>query len=143
MPSTIHSYLSSQFKELRSLSKDDARLKEKGLHRWYVPDPRRNIDLDEVRKRRLLSEFWSYLPPGYLPAALDNSRRDLLPGIVPSIGTNKKAKKISELRAEAVRVGFGYCYQKRIIRQFYSRLVCCRNRFFKKMSTYKWYTMLR
>ncbi|MBU2055720.1 MAG: site-specific DNA-methyltransferase, partial [Proteobacteria bacterium] len=39
VPSQIHSYLSTNFKELRNLPKDDENLRAKGKDRWYVPDP--------------------------------------------------------------------------------------------------------
>ena len=39
VPSQIHSYLSSNFKELRNRPKDDPTLKAKSKDRWYVPDP--------------------------------------------------------------------------------------------------------
>ena len=60
VPSQIHSYLSSNFKELRSLEKDDPALRAKGKDRWYVPDPRKAIDLDKLRERALLREFEEY-----------------------------------------------------------------------------------
>ena len=57
VPSQIHSYLSSQFKELRNLSKDDARLRFKAADRWYVPDPNKAGDLEQLRERSLLKEL--------------------------------------------------------------------------------------
>ena len=39
VPSPIHAYLSTNFKELRSLPKDDYALRVKAKDRWYVPDP--------------------------------------------------------------------------------------------------------
>src|SRR5712691_8667859 len=39
VPSQIHSYLSTNFKELRNLPKDDPSLRAKARDRWYVPDP--------------------------------------------------------------------------------------------------------
>ena len=39
VPSQIHSYLSTNFKELRNLAKDDPALTAKAADRWYVPDP--------------------------------------------------------------------------------------------------------
>jgi len=42
VPNQIHSYLSSNFKDLRGLEKDDPRLKAKAKDRWYVPDPTRD-----------------------------------------------------------------------------------------------------
>ena len=39
VPSQIHSYLSSNFKELRNLAKDNPLLRVRAKDRWYVPDP--------------------------------------------------------------------------------------------------------
>src|SRR5262249_22331521 len=88
VPSQIHSYLSTQFKELRNLPKDHQQLRRKAKDRWYVPDPKKNIDIEKVRTRKLLAEFWSYLPADYSPPALDPTRGDSLPGLtipVPKI----------------------------------------------------------
>ncbi len=60
VPSQIHSYLSTQFKELRNLPKDLAQLKAEAKNRWYVPDPKKNVDVETRRTNRLLEEFWSY-----------------------------------------------------------------------------------
>ena len=60
VPSQIHSYLSSNFKELRNLAKDDPTLIEKAVDRWYVPDPNKQIDLEKVREKALLAEFEAY-----------------------------------------------------------------------------------
>ncbi|MDP1600163.1 hypothetical protein [Phenylobacterium sp.] len=60
VPSQIHSYLSTNFKDLRGLEKDDARLKAKGKDRWYVPDPSKAKDLEQKRERSLLKEFEVY-----------------------------------------------------------------------------------
>ena len=79
VPSQIHSYLSSNFKELRNLSKDDRRLKTKAKDRWYIPDPRKAEDLEKLRERGLIREFDSI--------------------------TSTKGK-IKQLRTEACRVGF-------------------------------------
>lgn len=65
VPSQIHSYLSSNFKELRGLEKDDPRLKAKAKDRWYVPDPSKAKDLEQKRERSLLKEFDGYkIAPG-------------------------------------------------------------------------------
>ena len=61
VPSQIHSYLSTNFKELRSLAKDDENLRAKAKDRWYVPDPNKAGDLEKLRERALLREFWEYL----------------------------------------------------------------------------------
>ena len=87
VPSQIHSYLSTNFKELRSLEKDDPTLRAKAKDRWYVPDPRKAIDLEKLRERGLLREFEEY--------------RD---------ATQKKLKLF---RLEAVRAGFKRAWQDR------------------------------
>ena len=60
VPSQIHSYLSTNFKDLRGLEKENARLKAKAKDRWYVPDPSKAKDLEQKRERSLLKEFASY-----------------------------------------------------------------------------------
>ncbi len=113
VPSQIHSYLSTQFKELRNLPKDHAQLKAKGKNRWYVPDPRKNVDVETLRNKRLLEEFWSYLPEGYTPPALSANKGQTLPGLTVPRPKIPKGKKLKELRTEAVRVGFKHCYQQK------------------------------
>jgi len=113
VPSQIHGYLSTQFKELRNLPKDHAQLKAKAKSRWYVPDPRRNLDVETLRNKRLLEEFWSYLPEGYSPPALTANKGQTLPGLTIPRPKIPKGKKLKELRTEAVRVGFKHCYQQK------------------------------
>jgi hypothetical protein len=60
VPSQIHSYLSSQFKDLRNLTKDDSRLKNRAASRWYVPDPNKAGDLEKLREKALIKEFETY-----------------------------------------------------------------------------------
>lgn len=60
VPAQIHGYLSTNFKELRNLAKNDPALREKGKDRWYVPDPNKAGDLDRLRERALLREFEEY-----------------------------------------------------------------------------------
>ena len=60
VPSQIHSYLSTNFKELRSLEKDAPALRAKAKNRWYVPDPRKAGDLEKLRDGALLKEFDQY-----------------------------------------------------------------------------------
>ena len=86
VPSQIHSYLSSNFKHLRKLPKDDPALRNKGKDRWYVPDPRKAGDLEKVRERALLREFDEYRE------------------------TNKHLKRF---RSEAIRAGFRRAWQER------------------------------
>lgn len=60
VPSQIHSYLSTNFRELRNLEKSDSRLKAKAQDRWYVPDPSKATDLEKKREKALLKEFDAY-----------------------------------------------------------------------------------
>jgi DNA modification methylase len=60
VPSQIHSYLSTNFKDLRGLEKEDSRLKAKAKDRWFVPDPNKAKDLEQKRERSLLKEFEAY-----------------------------------------------------------------------------------
>ena len=87
VPSQIHSYLSTNFKDLRSLPKDDPSLRDKGKDRWYVSDPRKSGDLEKVRERALLREFEEYRA--------------------------STQKKLKVFRLEAVRAGFRKAWQER------------------------------
>jgi hypothetical protein len=98
VPSQIHSYLSSNFKELRNLEKDDPALKAKAKDRWYVPDPNKAGDLEKLRERSLLKEFEEYLP------APQASRQ---------AGRESKQKRLKVFRLEAVRAGFKKAWQER------------------------------
>lgn len=79
VPSQIHSYLSSNWQDLRNLDKEDPRLITKAKNRWYIPDPSKAIDLEKLREKALLKEFSEY---------------------------KSSKKKLKEFRIEAVRVGF-------------------------------------
>ena len=85
--SQIHSYLSTNFKELRKLPKDSPVLRAKAKDRWYVPDPNKAADVEKRRTRTLLREF-------------DEYRRS-------------PQRKFRLLRLEAVRAGFFRAYQDR------------------------------
>jgi hypothetical protein len=87
VPSQIHSYLSSNFKELRNLDKNDPKLKAKAKDRWYVPNPENAGDLEKKRERGLLKEFAEY--------------------------KNFKGRRMREFRLEAVRAGFKKAWQER------------------------------
>jgi len=80
VPSQIHSYLSTNHKDLRSLDKSDLRLKGKALDRWYMPDPNKAQDLEKKRERALLREFEGY--------------------------AKTTGRKLKEFRLEALRAGF-------------------------------------
>ena len=86
VPGQIHSYLSTNFKELRNLEKDDAALRAKARDRWYVPDPRKAGDLEKLRERALLREFDDY--------------RDSV------------ERRLRVFRLEAVRAGFRRAWQR-------------------------------
>jgi hypothetical protein len=91
VPSQIHSYLSTNFKDLRNLDKDDALLRAKARDRWYVPDPNKASDLEKIRERHLLKEFDDYRE---------------------SIGS-KGSRRRREFRLEALRAGFKRAWQER------------------------------
>jgi DNA modification methylase/predicted RNA-binding Zn-ribbon protein involved in translation (DUF1610 family) len=87
VPNQIHSCLSTNFKELRNLPKDNEDLRTKGKDRWYVPDPNKAGDLEKLRERSLLKEF-------------DECR-----------ATTQRRLKV--FRLEAVRAGFKKAWQER------------------------------
>ncbi|KIN92512.1 DNA methyltransferase [Thauera sp. SWB20] len=60
VPSQIHSYLSSNYKDMRELEKSAPRLKAKARDRWFVPDPNNAKQLEEKREKALLKEFEAY-----------------------------------------------------------------------------------
>ena len=80
VPSQIHGYLSTNFKDLRGLEKDAPQLKAKAKDRWYVPDPSKGKDLERKRERSMLREFEAYI------TAPD--------------------RRLKEFRLEVLRVGF-------------------------------------
>jgi hypothetical protein len=87
VPSQVHSYLSTNFKDLRNLAKDAPELRAKGKDRWYVPDPNKAGDLEKLREKSLLKEFEEYHT------------------------TSRKSLKV--FRLEAVRAGFKKAWQDR------------------------------
>jgi len=87
LPPQIHSYLSTNFKEMRNLSKDDSQLIKKAKDRWYVPNPDREEDLQKLRDRDLLKQFDEY--------------------------KNHEGRKLKTVRMEAVRCGFKKAWQDR------------------------------
>jgi DNA modification methylase len=86
VPEQIHSYLSTNWKEMRNLQKFDPVLIAKAKDRWYVPDPNKAGDLEKLRERSLLKEFEEY---------------------------KESKKKLKLFRLEAVRAGFKKCWQGR------------------------------
>lgn len=87
VPSQIHAYLSTNFKELRNLPKDDMSLRAKAKDRWYVPDPNKAGDLERLREKALLKEFDDY--------------------------KGAKLKTLKVFRIEAMRAGFKRAYDQR------------------------------
>ena len=87
VPSQIHTYLSTNFKELRNLPKDYLALRAKAKDRWYVPDPNKAGDLERLRERSLLREFEEY--------------------------RQSTRKRLKVFRLEAVRAGFKRAWQDR------------------------------
>jgi hypothetical protein len=85
VPNQIRGYLSTNFKELRNLPKDDEGLRAKGKDRWYVPDPNKAGDLEKLRERALLREFEDY--------------------------RTSSQKRLKVFRLEAVRAGFKKAWQ--------------------------------
>ncbi len=112
VPEQIHAYLSSNWSEMRKRGKDDPALRAKAKDRWYVPDPNKAGDLEKLRERSLLKEFWEYLPHGY---KRDNASapETYIPGLEPKAGPIQRLKKMKIIRLEAVRAGFKHCWQSR------------------------------
>lgn len=84
VPEQIHGYLSTNWKNLRNLPKNDPELIVKAKDRWYVPDPNKAGDLEKLREKSLLKEFEEY---------------------------KQSDKKLKLFRLEAVRAGFKKCWQ--------------------------------
>lgn len=109
VPSQIHSYLSTQNKDLRNLPKDDARLKNRAKDRWHVPDPAKAVDVESLRNKRLLQEFWELCDDAGINRPTKDSNQPTLPNITPPAKKTGK-KKLKEVRTEAVRLGFKECF---------------------------------
>ena len=87
VPSQLHAYLSTNFKELRNLPKDHPTLRAKARDRWYVPDPNKAADVEKRRTRILLREFDEY--------------------------RQSETRRLRLFRLEAVRAGFFRAWQGR------------------------------
>jgi hypothetical protein len=87
VPSQIHTYLSTNFKELRNRPKDDPMLRAKAKDRWYVPDPNKAGDREKSRERGLLHDFEAYRA--------------------------STQRQLKVFRLEAVRAGFKKAWQER------------------------------
>ena len=84
VPSQIHSYLSTNHKDLRSLDKGNPALVAKAKDRWYVPDPNKAQDLEKKREKTLLKEFDHYRA--------------------------FTGRRLKEFRLEALRAGFRFAW---------------------------------
>lgn len=80
VPSQIHGYLSSNYKDLRGLEKNSPALVAKAKDRWFVPDPNKAQDLEKKREKALLKEFEQY--------------------------QQHSGRKLKEFRLEVLRAGF-------------------------------------
>jgi hypothetical protein len=111
VPSQIHSYLSTQNKDLRNLSKEDARLQARAKDRWFVPDPAKAVDVEAVRNKRLLQEFWELCTTAGIARPSGPTAQRILP--LATSATTKKSgrRKLKEVRTEAVRLGFQECFK--------------------------------
>ncbi len=83
VPNPIHTYLSTQYHELRNLKDEDPALKAKAKDLWYVPNPKDAAEVEKMRERALLKEYETY----------------------------KTEKKIKTPRLEALRLGFQKSYE--------------------------------
>jgi hypothetical protein len=110
VPSQIHSYLSTQFKDLRNLPKDDPRLQAKAKDRWFVPDPAKAVDVEAIRNKRLLQEFWDLCTEAGIARPSGPSAQRTLPLPIPTTAKKTGRKKLKEVRSEAVRLGFKECF---------------------------------
>lgn len=87
VPSQIHSYLSTNYKDVRGLEKSNPRLIAKAKERWYVPDPSKGLDLEKKRERALLKEFAAYM--------------------------STSGRRLKEFRLEVLRAGFKDAWSKK------------------------------
>jgi hypothetical protein len=87
VPSQVHSYLSTNHKDLRGLEKYDSSLVAKAKDRWFVPDPNKAQDLEKKREKVLLREFETY--------------------------KSFTGRKIKESRLEVLRAGFRTAWGKK------------------------------
>ncbi|MBF0181806.1 MAG: DNA methylase [Magnetococcales bacterium] len=87
VPSQLHSYLSTNFQELRGLPKMDPALRGKAKDRWFVPDPNQALQLEQMREKSLLKEFEEY--------------------------RTSTQRRLKLFRLEAVRAGFKKAWQEK------------------------------
>lgn len=92
VPSQIHSYLSTNHKDLRGLGKGDVTLVAKAKDRWYVPDPNKAQDLEKKREKTLLKEFETY--KAFAGRKIKESRLEVLRAGFRAAWANKDYKTI-------------------------------------------------
>lgn len=92
VPSQIHSYLSTNHKDLRSLDKSNPALTAKAKDRWYVPDPNKAQDLEKKRERTMLKEFETYKT--FTGRKIKESRLEVLRAGFRAAWANKDYKTI-------------------------------------------------
>ncbi|MEZ5277098.1 MAG: hypothetical protein R3F07_12010 [Opitutaceae bacterium] len=98
VPEQIHAYLSTNWKDLRNLAKDDPVLIGKAKDRWYVPDPNKAGDLEKLRERSLLKEFWEYLPEGFKPDTDSTEATSCPASLIPGRRYSKEGGSRSSAR---------------------------------------------
>jgi len=84
VPPQIHSYLSTNHKDMRGLDKSSPALVAKAKDRWFVPDPNKAQDLEKKREKALLREFDNYRAFG--------------------------GRRLKEFRLEVLRAGFRFAW---------------------------------
>ncbi len=89
VPSQIHSYLSTNCKELQNIPRDAPLLKTRAKDRWYIPDHNKASDLERLRERALMREFEEYKK------------------------YQKKFRNTDKFRLEAIRAGFSKAWHDR------------------------------
>ncbi|WP_287985795.1 DNA methyltransferase [Diaphorobacter sp.] len=92
VPSQIHSYLSTNHKDLRGLEKNSPALVAKAKDRWYVPDPNKAQDLEKKREKALLKEFETY--KAFTGRKIKESRLEVLRAGFRAAWANKDYKTI-------------------------------------------------
>jgi len=103
VPAPIYHYLSSQVTTLRYSQDQDADLIVQAKGRWYIPDLQSASELEQLREKILLKEFWQYLSP--IPSSSATNAAVKCTTISP------QPKILRLCRLEAIRAGFKYCWQ--------------------------------
>lgn len=90
VPSQILTHLRRNYKDLRGLEATNPKVIEKARHRWFVPNPNKQADLERLREKSLLREYENYLKE------IEGSK-----------------KKLKVFRTEAIRAGFKKAYSEK------------------------------